>query len=172
MEWSATVVRRYGSTLYIQSVVMLVTVGTVVTVDRNKHVCNNLQLFVSAIGIIQDSVGYGFVLCWPLFLFATKYCLKRQQLKIHFSPEDPKFNQAEGPKPSSGTSYYKSQMDINMDSWCIRGIQMISQHYSTHIYTSHHIFINNGILKFNSQVIPSSKGYISQYTPLGWTSFR
>ena len=30
---------------------------------------------------------------------------------------------------------------------------------------SQYIIPNNGILKFNSSVLPSSEGYISQYTP-------
>ena len=30
-----------------------------------------------------------------------------------------------------------------------------------------YIILNNGILKLNSSVLPSSKGYISQYTPYG-----
>ena len=32
-------------------------------------------------------------------------------------------------------------------------------------YIVQYIIPNNGILKFNSSVLPSSKGYISQYTP-------
>ena len=31
--------------------------------------------------------------------------------------------------------------------------------------TRQHISLNNGILKLNSSVLPSSEGYISQYTP-------
>ena len=65
----ATVGEQYGSTLDIQIVLILVTivtVVTVVTVERNKQVCNNLQLFLSSIGMIQDSVGHGSVRCRPL----------------------------------------------------------------------------------------------------------
>ena len=32
---------------------------------------------------------------------------------------------------------------------------------------SQYIILNNGILKLNSSVLPSSEGYISQYTPSG-----
>ena len=34
-------------------------------------------------------------------------------------------------------------------------------------YTVQYIILNNGILKLNSSVLPSSEGYISQYTPKG-----
>ena len=41
------------------------------------------------------------------------------------------------------------------------GTEQCTLQYSTVMY----IIRNNGILKFNSSVLPSSEGYISQYTP-------
>ena len=51
------------------TVVTVLTVVTVKTVNRNKRVCEALHQFVSAIGIIKDSVGHGSVPCRPLFFF-------------------------------------------------------------------------------------------------------
>ena len=35
------------------------------------------------------------------------------------------------------------------------------------MFTVHYIIHNNGILKSNTTIFPRSKGYITQYTPLG-----
>ena len=45
-------VEHYGGKFEIETVVTLETVGTAVTVDRNKHVYITLQQFVSEISII------------------------------------------------------------------------------------------------------------------------